>query len=84
MSEMENIRDAYISAPTLSQFGKVQRYSVCVRIVDGKNLSTEKIMIFFSGQMTQYVNATSEQCGNAQYQPFTELTTMLSQMRGKK
>jgi hypothetical protein len=38
---------------------------------------------FFGGQINQFVDAAG-QCAAAAYQPFTELTAMLRQMRGAK
>ena len=84
-SQMEGIRDAYISEPALNQIGGSQsRYSVCLRFVDGQGSRREKLVLFFSGQINQYVDATSQQCGTAAYQPFAELVALLNTMRGKK
>jgi hypothetical protein len=82
-SEMENAREASISAPTLTQLGgSTSRYFVCLRF-DGPGARTEKLVTFFAGQINQYVDATS-QCAAAAYQPFAELSAVLRQMRGQK
>jgi hypothetical protein len=82
-SEMENVREAYISTPALTQFGGSQRYVVCLR-TDGEGGRREKMVVFFSGQINQYVDATSQQCGAAAYQPLPELAALVRQLRGKK
>ena len=65
---------ASISAPALMQFGSQNRYAVCLRI-DGSNGRKEKIAIFFSAVINQFVDATGEQCRAVAYQPFPELLT---------
>jgi hypothetical protein len=82
-AEMLNARGAYISAPALKQVGSESRYFVCLR-VDGQDWRQEKMVIFYSGGINQFVDATSEHCGAAAYQSFPELLTMLSQLGGKK
>jgi hypothetical protein len=82
-SEMENAREASISTPALTQLGgSATRYAVCLRL-DGTGPRTEKFVTFFGGQINQFVDAAG-QCAAAAYQPFTELTAMLRQMRGAK
>jgi hypothetical protein len=44
----------------------------------------EKMVAFFSGQINQYVDATSQQCGAAAYQPFPELPALVSQLGGEE
>jgi hypothetical protein len=84
-SQMENIRDAYISTPALNELGGSQnRYFVCLRVLDGKGLPRDIMVIFFSGQINQYVDATGKQCGAAAYQPFTELVALVNVMGGRK
>jgi hypothetical protein len=80
---IQNLRDAYVSTPALKQFGTESRYSVCLR-ADGKDLRMEKMVVFFAGQINQYVDATREQCGAAAYQPFPELGAAFSRIGGKK
>ena len=73
-----NVRDAFISEPVLRQAGKEQRYVICVRSNsrDGAGQytgSTDRIGYFYAGHLTQLIDATKEQCGNAVYKPFPEL-----------
>jgi hypothetical protein len=73
-----NVRDAFISEPVLRQAGKEQRYVICVRSNsrDGAGQytgSTVRIGYFYAGHLTQLIDATKEQCGNAAYKPFPEL-----------
>jgi hypothetical protein len=81
--EMLSSRNAYISEPALKQFGSESRYFACLR-VEGANGRKDKMVVFFSGIINQFVDATSEECSAAAYQPFPELVTMLSQLGGKK
>lgn len=73
-----NVRDAFITDPTLAPVGKDQRYIVCVRS-NSRNLlrqypgSKDRIGYFYGGHLNQLVDATPEQCGNAPYKPFPEL-----------
>ena len=78
LEDPTNVRDAFISEPALRPVGKEQRYTVCVRS-NSRNAnmnymgSTDRIAIFYGGQLNQLVDATKEQCGNAAYKPFPEL-----------
>ena len=81
--DLSNAQSTYISLPALKQFGAESRYFICLR-ADGQNWRKEKIAIFFSGMINQFVNATSEDCGTAAYQLFPELLAALSPPSGKK
>ena len=81
--ELVNVSAAYISTPALKQFGSESRYFVCLRL-DGQDRRKEKIAIFFSELVNQFVDATSEQCGTVAYQPFPELLAAFSLPSGKK
>jgi hypothetical protein len=78
LEDPTNIRDAFVSEPTLRQAGKEERYVVCVRS-DSRNAnkhytgSKDRIGYFYAGHLTQLVEATKEQCGSAAYKPFPEL-----------
>jgi len=52
--------------------------------IDGQNGRKEKFVVFFSGLINQFVDATTEQCGAAAYQPFPELLAAFSPPSGKK
>jgi|SRR6516164_6572703 hypothetical protein len=81
--DLVNASATYISTPTLKQLGSESRYFVCMRI-DGQNGRKEKFVVFFSGLINQFVDATTEQCGAAAYQPFPELLAAFSPPSGKK
>jgi hypothetical protein len=61
-----------ISEPALKPIGTSQHYVVCVQFNPRSAIKT-KAVVYLSGQMTQFVDATPEQCGDAVYQPFKEL-----------
>src|SRR5437868_5449456 len=71
---MASTRDAYISAPSMKQFGSESRYFVCVKAND-EGSQVEKLALFSTGRIIQFVDA-GEQCGTAFYQPFPELVAM--------
>lgn len=78
LDDPTNVRGAYISEPALRPAGKEQRYMVCVRS-DSRDLARQytgikdRVAIFYGGHLTQLIDATKEQCGNAAYKPFPEL-----------
>jgi hypothetical protein len=76
-----NIREAYISEPTLKVSGTENRYVVCARFnargSDGRYLGLkEKMVIYFAGSPNQYIDATPDKCGSSVYQPFPELESL--------
>jgi len=77
------IRDASLSAPALKPFGSESRYVVCVRYSDGDG-SHEKMAVFFSGSINQFVDPTGGQCNGATYQPFPELQGLGAKAAGRK
>jgi hypothetical protein len=81
LSDPTGVRNAFITDPTLKQFGNDNRYVVCVRYnardLDGQYQgSKDKIVIFFSAQINQFRDATAEECGTAVYRPFPELEAL--------
>lgn len=82
-ADMLNARDASISTPALKQFGPESRYVACLR-ASGPDWRKDKMVIFFSGRINQFVDAEGDPCGAAQYQPFPELVAQISQLKGKK
>jgi len=82
-AELLNARDAAISAPAVRQFGTESRYFSCLR-ADAPDLRKEKMVIFFSGRINQFVDAESNQCNAVQYQPFPELLAQLRELKQKK
>jgi hypothetical protein len=81
--DMLNARAVAVSTPALKQFGNESRYFVCLR-ADGEGWRKEKLVVFFSGQINQFVDASTDQCGTAAYQPFPELLPVLSRSSDKK
>ena len=78
LDDPTNIRGAFISEPVLRRAGKEERYVICVRS-DSRDVnrqytgSKDRIGYFYAGHLTQLIDATKEQCGNAAYKPFPEL-----------
>jgi hypothetical protein len=72
-------REASITDPTLRQIDISERYAVCVRYNPRMSDSpgyigvTERIVYFYQGQITQFLQAKPEQCAWAAYKPFPEL-----------
>lgn len=68
---------AVISPPVLKPVAnsRNQHYVVCVQL-NGGGVRRNKVVVYLSGEPTQFVDATPEQCGDAAYQPFAELQTM--------
>ena len=81
LDDPTNVRSAYISDPLLRPAGKEERYVVCVRS-DSRDVNKrytgvkDRIAIFYGGHLTQLIDATKEQCGNAAYKPFPELENL--------
>src|SRR5262245_37591739 len=82
-AEMLNAREASISAPALTQFGNESRFFACLR-VSGPDWRKDKMLIFYSGGINQFIDAEGGQCAAAPYQPFPELVKEISQLKGKK
>ncbi len=67
-----DFRGARISQPVLKQIGDSAHYVVCLQF-NGHSEIKNKVAIYLAGEITQFVDSTPEQCGDAVYQPFTEL-----------
>jgi len=76
-------RQVSVSTPTLKQVGADNRYFVCLR-AEGEDWRKDKLVVFYAGQVNQFVDATSEQCGAAAYESFAELLPELNKPREKK
>jgi hypothetical protein len=72
LTNRADFRGAMISEPALKPVGPSQHYIVCLQFNPRSQIKT-KAAVFLSGQMTQFVDATPEQCAGATYQPFKEL-----------
>jgi hypothetical protein len=42
------------------------------------------MVVYFGGEINQFVDSTAEQCGGAAYQPFPELPAMFAQLKSGK
>jgi hypothetical protein len=76
-----NIRGAFLTDPTLTQFGNENRYAVCLRYnardaAGQYQGSKDRIAIFYGAQINQIRDATKEECGTAVYRPFPELEAL--------
>src|SRR6201987_3164459 len=72
LTNRSDFRGAMISEPALKPVGTGQHYVVCVQFSPQSAVKT-KVAVFLSGQMTQFIDATPEQCADLAYQPFKEL-----------
>jgi hypothetical protein len=67
-----DFRGALIAQPVLKQVGDNPHYIVCIQLT-GHGQRRNKVTIYLAGAITQFVDATPEQCGDAAYGPFKEL-----------
>jgi hypothetical protein len=74
LSDAADFRGALIAQPALKRVGDTQHYVVCIQL-NGHNRRKDKVAIYLSGELNQYVDSTPEQCGDAAYQPLKELET---------
>jgi hypothetical protein len=75
LKDRADFYNASISAPALKPIGDSQRYIVCIRY-NGHIPAKEKMFIYFAGALQQYIDATPAECGDALYQPFSELAAI--------
>ena len=76
-------REAFVSAPALKAFGTESRYVVCLRVV-APDMRKEKLVVFFAGEINQFIDAAGSDCAGAAYQPFPEMSAALARFGGKK
>jgi len=72
LQDPNDFRGALIAQPVLKQVGDNPHYVVCIQLA-GRGQRKNKVAIYLAGAITQFIDATPEQCGDAQYQPFKEL-----------
>lgn len=72
LTNRADFRGAMISEPILKPVGPSQHYVVCIQFNPRSQIKT-KAAVFLSGQMTQFIDASPEQCADAVYSPFKEL-----------
>jgi hypothetical protein len=75
LSDRADYRNALISTPVLKPIGDSQRYVVCLQF-NGRSEHKNKVVIYFAGELQQYLDSTPEQCGDAVFQPFRELGSL--------
>lgn len=76
LTDRADYTNAFISQPVLKQVTDSQHYVVCVQFTN-HSPPKAKVAIFLAGVVTQFVDATPELCGDAAYQPFPELASLL-------
>lgn len=76
LTSRPSFRGALISQPILMPIGDSQRYMVCVQFHDNGQVKTE-VAIYFADMISQFIDATPEQCGSVAYTPFTELAAAM-------
>jgi hypothetical protein len=74
LTDRADFRGAQIAAPALKPVanGQSPHYVVCV-LLTGGNVRRAKAVVYLEGRPNAFVDATPEQCGDAAYQPYTEL-----------
>ena len=72
LTNRADFRGAMISEPALKPVGDSQHYIVCIQFNPRSQIKT-KAAVFLSGQMTQFIDASPEQCADAVFSPFKEL-----------
>ena len=72
LTNRADFRGAMISEPAIKPVGESQHYIVCVQFNPRSQIKI-KAAVYLSGQMTQFIDATPEQCADAVYSPFKEL-----------
>jgi len=73
LTDRSDFRGVTIAEPALKPVGPSQHYVVCIQFNTRGQIKTTKAAVYLSGQMTQFIDATPEQCADAVYQPFKEL-----------
>jgi hypothetical protein len=76
LMDRADFRGARISQPVLKQVGDSQHYVVCLQF-NGHSEIKNKVALFLAGDITQFVDSTPAQCGDAVYTPFPELEQTL-------
>ena len=76
------IRDAYLATPVLKPIGNTQQYVTCVRYNprDVRNQyegPTQRVVIFLSGEINQFLPDNPQICAGLAYQRFPEAENMV-------
>jgi len=75
LTQNADYRNSLISPPVMKPVGQNQHYVACVQL-NGFNQHKEKAVIYFAGNINQFVDATPDECAGAAYEPFTELAKL--------
>jgi hypothetical protein len=76
LTNRADFRGAFISQPMLKPIGDSQRYMVCVQF-HGNGQVKNKVAVYFAGMISQFIDSTPDQCGDAAYSPFNELAASM-------
>lgn len=76
-------REAFVSTPALKPFGTESRYFSCLRVT-APDMRKDKLVVFFGGEINQFIDPTGDECATATYLPFPEMTAALGRFGGKK
>lgn len=73
LTDRADFRGARISQPVLKPLGgDTPHYVVCLQF-SGRSQIKNKVAVYLAGEITQFIDSTPQLCGDAAYQPFTEL-----------
>ncbi len=74
LTDRADFHGALIAPPALKPIPPTQKqhYVVCLRF-NGRNVRSDKVVVYLEQTPTQYLDASPELCGGAVYQPFAEL-----------
>ncbi len=72
LTDNADMRNSLLAPPVMKPVGTQQHYVACVQL-NGHNQHKDKAIIYFAGNINQFVDATPEECGGAAYGPFPEL-----------
>jgi hypothetical protein len=72
LTDRADFHGALIAEPAIKPVGQSQHYVVCLRF-NGHSERKDKVVVFLAGGITQFVDATPEQCGGAAFAPFQAL-----------
>jgi hypothetical protein len=81
LNDPRNVRDAFVSEPTMRAIEGTDRYTVCLRYNPRKSNgqyagSKDSLIVFRDGRLDRIVDNARAQCKDVTYQPFPALETM--------
>ena len=75
LTDNADFHNSLIAPPALKPVGDNQHFVACVEL-NGHNQHKEKAVIYFAGNINQFVDATADECAGVAYEPFKELVTL--------